>query len=151
MHIFEKKAVKTAIVSGIAIIIVAVGILYFFTGKITIRSKNEDACHFDGFKGYSNLEIFPGNQLIKESVKEYNYFCMDSFMDPTCKIYMECEYSDQEFATEKERLKNVSATLNGETNTILYNEDYFAYPAYISIYNCCSCYEYALIIENEKK
>ncbi len=151
MHTNSKKVVMLTIIGIIIIFIFATGILYFFTGKITIRSKNEDACNFEGFKGYSNLEIFPSNQLIKESVKEYSYFCMDSFMDPKCKIYMECEYSDKEFYTEKERLKNVIATLEGKTNSILYNKDYFEYPAYVSIYNWSSCYEYALIIENEKK
>ncbi len=76
---------------------------------------------------------------------------MESFLDPICKIYMECDYSEQEFEKEIARLKSVTATLDGVTNSIIYNEDYFEYPAYISMFNWSSCYEYALILEEEKK
>jgi len=147
---FNKIGLVCIVLIVISLLIGGFVVLFFFTGKVDIRTKSM-AGNFEGFRGYSNLEIFPKEELNQDSIAKYSYFCMDSFMDPTCKIYMECDYTDQEFEKEITRLKNITATLDGVTNSIIYNEDYFDYPAYISMFNWSSCYEYALILEEEKK
>ena len=59
---------------------------------------------FDNYHGYGNLWVFL--EEIHENAKDvdYYYFDMDTFMDPTCQIYLNCTYDAEIFFQEKERL-----------------------------------------------
>ena len=76
---------------------------------------------------------------------------MITIMDPTCQIYLNCTYDKETFQQEKERLAELNYEIQGVTKEIIYSEELFKYPAYISAYDWSSCYEYALIIEEEQK
>ena len=124
----------------------------FFIGSAVIRTSSKDYCNFEGFVGHSNLEVFPQNVTEVSKVLDYQYICLDTLMDPTCKIVMECQFEDEErFEAECVRLSQIAAEMDGEKNAIEYSEALFDYPAYVAIYDWHSCYEYALILEEEKK
>lgn len=124
----------------------------FFIGSVTIRTNSDDYCNFEGFQGYSNLEIFPSNPMEMGEVTNYYYSCTDTLMDPTCKILMECVFDSAEgFEEECSRLSQITVQSDSEINEIQYSESLFKYPAYIAMYDWSSCYEYALILEEQNK
>lgn len=124
----------------------------FFMGSVTIRTKSDDYCNFEGFQGYSNLGIFPSNPKEISEVTDYYYRCIDTFMDPTCKIFMECHFVNAEtFEEECSRLSQITVEKDSQINEVQYSETLFKYPAYIAMYDWSSCYEYALILEEENK
>ena len=124
----------------------------FFIGSITIRTESNDYCNFESFQGYSNLEIFPSNPKEISELTDYYYRCIDTFMDPTCKIFMECRFvNDETFEEECSRLSQIKKKKDSQINEVQYSETLFQYPAYIAMYDWSSCYEYALILEEENK
>ncbi len=149
-----KKAQYTYIVTFLFILVVLLFVLLykFFIGSVTIRTNSEDYSNFEGFLGYSNLEVFPSNPNEISEVSDYYYSCIDTFMDPTCKIYMTCSFSNNEmFERECSRLSQLTVKKESEINKIRYSETLFKYPAYVAMYDWSSCYEYALILEEENK
>lgn len=76
---------------------------------------------------------------------------MNTFMDPTCQIYLSCTYDTETYQKEVERLSQINYEMNGAIKSIKYEEDIFAYPAYVSMYQWESCYEYALVDAEEQK
>lgn len=137
---------------GILFILLVIAFFKFYIGNVTIRTNSKDYCDFEGFLGYSNLEIFPLNPTEIGKVENYYYSCIDTFMDPTCKVFMECTFSSkEEFEEECSRLSTIVVNNNSELNKIRYSEESFSYPAYITMYDWSSCYEYALLIEDENK
>ena len=152
MRKINKKSILRIIIIFILILIFVVLPYKFFMGSTTIRFMEKDYCNFEGFRGYSNLEIFPENPEEISDVSDYFYLSMDTFMDPTCKVFMECTFDNAEmFEQECTRLSQITVTLDDETNEITYNQELFNYPAYVAIYDWSSCYEYALILEEEQK
>lgn len=67
-------------------------------------------------------------------------------------IVLDITYSEEEYTKEIARLEQWSRTYNynGETGVakLLYDEQNFNYPAYVSAYNSLLAYEYALILDN---
>ena len=152
MSKINKKSILRIIMIFIFILFFVVLPYEFFIGSTTIRFREKDYCNFEGFRGYSNLEIFPENPEEISDVTEYFYLSMDTFMAPTCKVFMECVFDDKEmFEQECNRLSQITVESDDEINEIKYKEDLFRYPAYVAIYDLSSCYEYALILEEEQK
>ncbi len=60
-----------------------------------------------------------------------------------------CSYGDEQFSDEISRLQALYKTIEydeeGYTNIVLYDEDSYSYPAYITIDGFGNTYEYALI------
>lgn len=152
MSKINKKFILRLIIIFILILIFLVLPYELFIGSTTIRFMKKDYCNFEGFLGYSNLEIFPENPEEISKVTDYFYLNMDTLMDPTCKVFMECTFDNMEmFEQECNRLSQITVTLDDEIKEIKYNQELFQYPAYVAIYDWSSCYEYALILEEEKK
>ena len=149
----KNKGYVILIICILAVLAAVAVLLYrFFIGSVTVRDGGDGYCNFEGFKGYSNLEIFPSNPGEISEVTEYYYRCADTLMDPTCKIYMVSSFSDDEmFEKECLRLSNIMVENAGQINEIQYSETLFNYPAYIAMYDWSSCYEYALVSKDEKK
>ncbi len=142
-----------AIVILIIFIMLLIAFLFkFFIGSVTIRTNSEDYCNFEGFQGYSNLEIFPSSPTDMGEVTNYYYSCIDTLMDPACKIIMECVFDSSEgFEEECSRLSRITVKNDENINEIQYSENLFQYPAFIAIYDWSSCFEYALILEEQNK
>lgn len=99
---------------------------------------------------YSNFRIFPGIINDDMSVMSYLYQYTDTIFDPTSQIYMECTYEKDSYLREIERLQNISEEYNGEIKKVLYDTESFYYPAYVTIDADNHCYEYALILGDER-
>lgn len=146
-----KKKIIGIFISVAVVFLVLFVLFELFIGSITIRGKKEYG-NFNGFLGKSNLEIFPKEIDESAELLEYQYYCVDTFMQPTCKVYLECYYENQDaFETECERLAGISVTNEQEEQDIVYSTELFAYPAYVTNYDWFSSYEYALVLENEQK
>ena len=101
----------------------------------------------------SDLSIFPDEITTEEA--QYRAHLNPNLFDTDGTIILECTYSDDAYAAEIDRLKGLSKTIkyNGEqyTNQVLYDEDMYSYPAYITIDGFGDTYEYALVDQKEKK
>lgn len=105
---------------------------------------------FEGFDGYSKLDIFPEQLSNDMEVYQYSYYYADTFLDPTAQIYLECRYKENDYLKEIERLKGIQEEYDGRIQSIVYDADSFSYPAYVTIDADNHCYEYALLIGEEK-
>lgn len=55
------------------------------------------------------------------------------------------------FEEECSRLSQITVEKDSQINEVQHSETLFKYPAYIAMYDWSSCYEYALILEEENK
>lgn len=134
------KTIFLSIGAGILILLLLVVLVpfIFFMGTTDVDKYGE----FEAYCGYSKLQIFP-KELDKDAENiSYYYWAKNTFLDPTCEIYLKCAYSDPAFAEEVSRIKEIGG--------IREDTEHFEYPAYVTMYNFSSSYEYALVLEEEK-
>lgn len=95
----------------------------------------------------SNLSLFP-DELNTEDA-DYEAILSSSLFDTDARIILRCNYGAEEFEREIERLQGLSITLRSDdeqfTNEVLYDEESYYYPSYITIDGFKNTYEYALI------
>ena len=111
----------------------------------------EDYGVLEEYYGYSGLKLFPDKNLMEDSgeILEYVYDCSGTKLHQTCQIYLECEYTVEEFDREKARLQQIKDV---ETDlSVIYSSDDYEYPAIYAMKNVELCNEYALLLEEEKK
>ncbi len=101
---------------------------------------------FEGFHGYSKLDVFPEQIDENMEVQEYYYYYADTFLDPAAQIYLECSYDNAGYDEEIERLSEIQEEYRGKVQRIVYDTESFAYPAYVAIDADNHCYEYALLL-----
>lgn len=109
----------------------------FFGGEKDVENYGK----FENYLGYSELVIFP-KDITTDNIQSYFYFNRDMPLDPICEIYLKCTYNLEEYDFEVERLKSIP--------NIKFDEENFNYDAYVSMFNFSSCYEYALLLEDEQ-
>ena len=164
----EKKGFKIAIgilaglVVGAITVIAAIYILIlviFFGGPPKVTKgieKYEQTMKENTTREYgkARTEFLTFPKKVPESAFEqeskpvfYNSF-QDTWDDPTYEVYLKCQYSDEDYQAEIERLKSVEKTYSeydGRKQSLLYDDsDRFKYPAYIAIDHHDNAYEYAL-------
>ena len=112
----------------------------------------EDYGEFDEYVGPSKLYVFPDTEIRKDEevvIQKYIYDCGGNAMYPTCQIFLECQYSEEAYRKEQERLMEVRGE---ETQlSIKYTTEDFEKPAVYAMRNCGSSNEYVLFLEKEKK
>ena len=104
----------------------------------------------------TDLSIFPDS---KENIIDGTFKSTIEFgpLDNSGFILLDAYYDEEGYKSELERLSKISITITETcrpntkkyTNYIKYNEDYYNYPAYISIDGFTSKYEYALLNEKD--
>lgn len=105
---------------------------------------------FSDFRGHSNLDVFPEQISGGMEVHEYFYYYADTFLDATAQIYLECSYDGDSYLKEIERLKGIQEEYKGKVQTVVYDTESFSYPAYVAINANDHCYEYALLLGDER-
>lgn len=105
---------------------------------------------FNGFRGYSNLDIFPEQIPDKGTDTQYYFEYKDEIFDPYYQIYLKCTYDTPTYSDEVKRLAQIKENYQGITQKIRYNTEKFEYPAYVAIYGDDGCYEYALLDEDNQ-
>lgn len=103
---------------------------------------------FEGFRGYSKLDVFPKQIDEDMEIQEYYYYYADTFLDPAAQIYLECSYDKAGYDKETERLSEIQEEYRGKVQSIVYDTESFAYPAYVAVDADNHCYEYALLLED---
>lgn len=130
-----------------ALILLFIIIIFIAINQKKVITNIEEYGKFDGFKGYSNLDIFP-EQISDECTDTQYYFeYKDGLFDPYYQIYLRCTYDTPTYSDEVKRLAEIKENYQGTTQRIRYNTIDFKYPAYVAIYGNDSCYEYALLDE----
>ena len=122
---------------------------------------SSDAYHAEGAENYnkdviiekyagdldSDLSLFP-DEIVTDKI-EYSADFQPNLFDTDGSMILSCMYRDEQFSDEISRLRALSKTIDfdGEqyTNTVMYDEDTYSYPAYITIDGFGNTYEYALI------
>lgn len=132
--------------------ILAAGIVFlllvFFGGPpdtITDESRYEEA-----LSKYDNLRtgfiVFP--EAISDQVQnvEFYFQYQDVWNTPTCQVYLQCTYNDEEYREELERLDSTKKGYGSDEKKLLYEETgRFEYPVYLAIDGIWHAYEYALL------
>ena len=148
------------IVVGISFVIIVIRIM-LVAGVISFAVQDgwkdcytstniDDYGVFEGFDGYSKLDIFPKQISDNMEVYKYSYYYADTFLDPTAQIYLECSYEENDYLREIERLEGIQEEYEGRIQSIVYDTDSFSYPAYVTIDADNHCYEYALLIGEKR-
>ena len=122
----------------------------FFEGEGTYTEDIGDYGEFEGFRGYSRLYIFPETIPEGARAEEYFYFYQDTLFDPSAQIYLECSYDDMAYARELERLSGIREIYRGESQVLQLDEVNFAWPAFVTIYGDNHCWEYALLLDDNR-
>ena len=105
---------------------------------------------FEDFRGHSGLDVFPAQISSGMEVHGYSYYYADTFLDPTAQIYLECGYDGDSYLKEIERLQGIQREYKGKVQTVVYDTESFSYPAYVTINANDHCYEYALLLGDER-
>ena len=101
----------------------------------------------------SDLSVFP-DDIFADKI-EYTADFNPNLFDTDGKMILICTYGDEKFSDEISRLQALSKTIeyNEEehTNNVIYDEDSYSYPAYITIDGFGNTYEYALIDQSNSR
>lgn len=118
----------------------------------TYTEEIADYGEFEDYDGLSELALFPKEEALEESQAEivkYVYECDKDSLYQECQIYLECQYTESMYLSEKQRLQQI---VGQDTKlATVYTEKDFAYPAVYAMVNSDSCNEYALFLEDEHK
>jgi len=158
----ENTMSKRIIILGIII-----GILIIFVISVSVvlpqTYVTTDIKEYRNFSGHIQKEktdIFSGLKIFPEEITEkmypvsYYYECGNFALDNNYLIFLECQWAKEAFEQEIVRLENLHVEHNDQRKDILYMEDLFECPAYVSVYdidqNESGSMEYALIDSNDR-
>lgn len=105
---------------------------------------------FEGFRGHSKLDVFPEQIRGDMEAHRYFYYYADTFLDSEAQIYLECSYDEDAYLKEIERLRGIREEYEGRVQAIVYDTESFSYPAYVTIDADDHCYEYAMLLGDNK-
>ena len=101
----------------------------------------------------SNLSIFPDEIKAIDGEATYHAYISDEFFNDNPEVFLQCKYSKENYDKEVDRIKSIEMTITfrdqSHTNYVKYDEEMYAFPAYIAIDGFSSKYEYALLNEEE--
>lgn len=107
---------------------------------------------FEEYQGISELALFPKqgeSEAFAATIQKYVYECDKNSLFQECQIYLECQYTEEHYIQEVERLQQIAGQDTGLE--VIYTEKDFEYPAIYAMINAESCNEYALLMEEENK
>ena len=150
-----KIAVSVVLSFGLAIFLafaIPAGILGAITLPLWITHTSEDISDYDrgSFKGDSGFLIFP-EEVREDRVTEYYYSYREGLFDEDVQLYLQCEYTPEEFQEECLRLEQAHVIYRDggqrRRNGTRYNTGDYMLPAYEAIQGVDHAYEYALLDE----
>ena len=121
---------------------------------LTDTSKYTKNYYIETYSGDldSNLSVFPERITDDMTVKTFKSSLATGLFDTDGYIFLEYTLNQEEFEKEVARLQALEVKIenyDGESfnNKVMYTEEEYAYPAYITIDGYADTYEYALIDE----
>ena len=159
----KKKIIITVSVAGIVVVLLLIFLLLYFLGIIVFTDSIKDTGRYEEIwdkceKGL--MEVFPEKISEDAETVDFIYEKHSSLLFDDYEIYLEAKYTQTEYDEEVERLSDMQDKLNQiygkdengygyDCKQLLYEEEYFIYPAYIMCADNTLCrYSYALTDED---
>ncbi len=95
---------------------------------------------------HGKMLIFP-QQIEYVDAEKYLYRCSEGILDNDYQIFLKCNYSENMYQAEIQRLSQIKDEYEGHENKVFYDTENFKNPSYVCIYNFDSTYEYACLDE----
>ena len=138
----KKKSIWIYVIGIISLIIIFFIVILnrLIWGK-TVTSKVGENYHKLETNGvYSPLIVFPSNDVEALSQKYY-YQIKDEIFSGTCQIYLENQYTQEQYALEIERLKNLKLSYLDQTNNIYVDKENYCDVTYVAMANWTDRFE----------
>ena len=152
----KKQKVVFAVVAAVLAVVAAVLVLgiilsyvcYHFIYGTRITSREGEAYHkLEGKGVYSPLAVFPSADMDTVS-QDFYYQTRDEIFATTCQIYLENQYTREQYEAETERLRNLEFSYQDQTNMLYQDEENYCSVAYVAMANWTDRYEYAITLDD---
>lgn len=152
----KKQKVVFAVVAAVLAVVAAVIVLgtvlsyvcYHFIYGTRITSREGEAYHkLEGKGVYSPLAVFPSADMDTVS-QDFYYQTRDEIFAATCQIYLENQYTREQYEAETERLRNLEFSYQDQTNMLYQDEKNYCSVAYVAMANWTDRYEYAITLDD---
>lgn len=152
----KKQKVVFAVVAAVLAVVAAVIVLgtvlsyvcYHFIYGTRITSREGEAYHkLEGTGVYSPLAVFPSEDMDTVS-QDFYYQTRDEIFAATCQIYLENQYTREQYEAETERLRNLEFSYQDQTNMLYQDEKNYCSVAYVAMANWTDRYEYAITLDD---
>jgi len=100
---------------------------------------------------HSLLLTFPEEQPGSMHIEKYMYRESTGIFASTYEILLAYTLNDTDFEKEKERIQEIELETGDTKQSVVYTEDGFNYPAYVTAFESEMVYEYALIDEENNR
>lgn len=118
--------------------------IHAFTGREGVISGEEYT------EIFSHLLGFPGCTEDID-VEKYLFRKETDLFDTPCQIFLRYSMPEKTFASEKERLSNISISYRGEEKKPIHLENIYGGSAYVKIYEKLGNYEYGILNEDKNE
>ena len=123
-------------------------VCYHFIYGTRITSREGEAYHkLEGTGVYSPLAVFPSADMDTVS-QDFYYQTRDEIFAATCQIYLENQYTREQYEAETERLRNLEFSYQDQTNMLYQDEKNYCSVAYVAMANWTDRYEYAITLDD---
>lgn len=149
----EKMTKKQKVVFVVVAVVIVLGIIlsyvcYHFIYGTRITSREGEAYHkLEGKGVYSPLAVFPSADMDTVS-QDFYYQTRDEIFAATCQIYLENQYTREQYEAETERLRNLEFSYQDQTNMLYQDEENYCSVAYVAMANWIDRYEYAITLDD---
>lgn len=149
----KKQKVVFAVVAAVVAAVLVPGIIlsyvcYHFIYGTRITSREGEAYHkLEGKGVYSPLAVFPSADMDTVS-QDFYYQTRDEIFAATCQIYLENQYTREQYEAETERLRNLEFSYQDQTNMLYQDEKNYCSVAYVAMANWTDRYEYAITLDD---
>jgi len=144
---------KQKVVFVVVAVVIVLGIIlsyvcYHFIYGTRITSREGEAYHkLEGKGVYSPLAVFPSADMDTVS-QDFYYQTRDEIFAATCQIYLENQYTREQYEAETERLRNLEFSYQDQTNMLYQDEKNYCSVAYVAMANWTDRYEYAITLDD---
>lgn len=144
----KQKIVFTVVAVVIVLGIILSYVCYHFIYGTRITSREGEAYHkLEGKGVYSPLAVFPSADMDTVS-QDFYYQTRDEIFAATCQIYLENQYTREQYEAETERLRNLKFSYQDQTNMLYQDEENYCSVAYVAMANWIDRYEYAITLDD---
>lgn len=145
----KKQKVVFAVVAAVIVPgIILSYVCYHFIYGTRITSREGEAYHkLEGKGVYSPLAVFPSVDMDTVS-QDFYYQTRDEIFAATCQIYLENQYTREQYEAETERLRNLKFSYQDQTNMLYQDEENYCSVAYVAMANWIDRYEYAITLDD---
>ena len=163
----DKMRTKTTVIIVIsvmvAIILSFIGLGVWLFPMLTSFDVEESITDVKEYKGREMLVentdeetrslfmIFPELEYNSLNIEEYFYEKAVGLFGTTYEVMLSYTLDDVEYEKEVKRISEITLTQNEQTHKVTYTTEGFKYPAYVTVFEPESIYEYALIDEDNNR